>query len=148
MADLRAEQIAAAILTKVTGLTTTGANVKRARAYPWGEGELPALSIYQGADIPLGDTESNIAFIDSILTITIAAHVFNSSVIDTVLNQIRKEVYSVIMVDRTLGLSFVHRTDWAGQGETEINDTGAKPVGTMPMEWRIFYRHSITDASA
>ena len=137
-----------AVVTTVTGLTTTGANVHRGRVHPVPESDLPALSVYMGQDTPLDEDGQNvIGFMDSDLTVRIEAHVKASTNIDQTLNQIRAEVHQALMADYTLGLGFVHQVIWSGAGEPEL-DAADQKIGRQALNWTVRYRHSVTDPTA
>ncbi len=55
MAHVR-KQIRDAIVTAVTGLTTTGSNVFRSRIYPLESGKLPGLCVYTKSETVEFDT--------------------------------------------------------------------------------------------
>ena len=149
MADHRAEQIVLAVITKVTGLTTTGNRVFRSRTADLPDNALPALVVHLGPDSPVSDgASSSFRFIDGDLTVGIDAVVKEKT--DTLaeqkLNLIRKEVTIALMADYTLGLSFVHNTV-EGQAVPEL-ERGDQIRGTMRMDFRVRYRRSRTDPSA
>lgn len=149
MADLRAEQIMAAVVTLVTGLTTTGNRVQRGRVY--NVEEVPALTVFQAADAPLDadDGQRNIAYVDSELLVRIRAHVKTADdQIDTQLNQIRKEIYEAMSPHNALGLAFVRQVIWRGADEPALSGQGDQPAATLDMNFAVRYRHSATDASA
>lgn len=150
MALHRAEQVAAAMETALTGLATTGANVLRGRVKPHEDGKIPALSVFQGPDVPAG--LSNSALQDWALTIHVDAHVVTSSEqVDTALNQIRKEV-AVKLRSYTpgnlLGLAFVLDIEELPTGDPELYGDGQKPAAALRMDWKITYRRSYTDPSS
>lgn len=139
----------AAMTTALTGLATTGANVLRGRVKPHEDGKVPALSIFQGPDSPGG--LSNSALMDSALTVHVDAHVITSSAqVDTVLNQIRKEVTIKMRsyaAGNLLGLAFVLDIEELSAGEPELYGDGEKPAAAMRMDWKVSYRRSYTDPS-
>ena len=144
----KAERILAAVVTKLTGLTTTGTNVFRGRVYDLPDTSLPALLIFQGADRPLSDGgSSSFRFLDGELSVRVEAVVKTSATqLDTLLNQIRKEVTIALQADVTQGLNFVMDTT-EGTADVELNGEGDKPTGTLKMEWSILYRRLRTDPS-
>lgn len=141
MADSRAENIITAIVTAVTSLDTTGANVFRGRVYELPETSLPCLCVYLGFDNPRSDGgSSSWIYIDSDLTINIEAVVKDSSAqVDTTLNQIRYEVGQALQADITQGLAYVMNTTEGPAGVT-LDGGGDETVGRMRMEWTILYR--------
>lgn len=131
----------------VTGLTTTGSNVVRDRAYDVESNVAAALSVFQGADEQAD--ESPWPFIDSELTVYTDVHVRESSDTPTsqTLNLVRKEMVVAIMADYTLGLSFVHEIEEGIAGAPDI-EPGEQPIAIQRIEWKVKYRRSITDPSA
>ena len=152
MADHRAEQILAAFLTTLTGLTTTSTRVARGRAYPLEKGSSPALSIFMGNDTPPepGEEGDNYPYIDSTLEIIVRAHVKSAgAVLDTTLNLIRKEVVKALQGTTKLGLSGFVIHFWEGETtEPEIDGEGEKRATAMDTIWLVKYRRSVTDPSA
>lgn len=146
----RAEDILAQIVTTLTGLTTTGTKVARGRVYTIEETELPALSIYLGADDPIGDKgPTNVQFQDSDLLVRVRAHVKTTSEqVDTTLNLIRREVHVALMADYTQSLNYVLNTIPLGAEEPELSGDGEQPTATLDMNWLIRYRASILDPGA
>lgn len=148
MADHRAEQIADAIVVKLTGLATTGANCFRGRVHELPDSSLPALCVYVGTDVPRSDGgSSSFRYIDGDLTVMVEAVVKASSGVDSTLIQIRKEVTIALQADVTQGLAFVMNTE-EGAASIDLNGDGDKPVGRMRMDWTLRYRRSRTDPSA
>ena len=99
------EQITAAVVTAVTGLTTTGTNVFRERdtdAEPLAAGELPGLVVNDaGGDaqiLSLGISRK----LERHLRLSIAAHVKTDSGYGTTLNLILKEI-EVALAGASLG---------------------------------------------
>lgn len=149
MADHRAEQIVQAVISKVTGLTTTGSRVYRSRTADLADANLPALVVFMGQDQPRSDGgSSSFRYIDGDLSIGIEAAVKETT--DTLaeqkLNLIRKEVTIALQADVTQGLSFVMNTT-EGTAAPDL-ERGDKVRGSMRMEFTFHYRRSRTDPSA
>ena len=164
MADHRTDQILDAIVTLLTGLTITGANIERGRVYPWSDDETRALTVDQGEALPIGEpdwTYQNVR-----LEVRITAHVkaepdidggaFTSSfstnfdigsTYSRELNNISKEVYIAMLADRTLGQSFVMDTEWLGNSEPELSGESERVTASMDTVFAVTYRHSMTDPS-
>ena len=143
----RAEEVMAAIELLVTGLTTTGANIERGRVYPWADAQLPAISLYMGADSPINNEQRNMGFYDWQLEIKVVAMCkkTESSGIETTLNLIRSEFTTAIMVDHTLGESFVIDVIEIGSESPEISGEAEKPAATQQTNFIVNYRRSIGD---
>lgn len=144
----RAESIMVAVLAKVTGLTTTGANVSRGRAYPVDGDAVPALTLEMGADEIVGDGVKNMANIDRLLNIRVIAHVKTTGQFDTTLNTIREEVHIALMTDRTQGLSAYVIDTIPGVAEDPELDVADKKIGRQVNNYIIRYRHSVTNPGA
>lgn len=141
----RAESIMAAVETAITGLTTTGARVVRARVRT--VENAPALSLEQGAD-DVNPELSNYPKLARELNVKVIAHVKDNDTADTNLNLIREEVFSAMMADRTLGLAYVVDVDLIGDDEPEFTGDSDQIVGRQQMNFVVKYRHSWTDAGA
>lgn len=139
---MRAEDIMDAVVTAVTGLTTTGSNVRRARVYDWDT--TPSLSVYMGQDTVINELISGL--LDWELIVVVESHVSGTSV-DQTINTIRKEVHSALMSDHTLGLNFVHDINPELAGEPEL-DAGDKPIARQRLEYKVTYRTSRTALDA
>ncbi len=145
MADLRAEQILDAIVTNLTaGLTET---VSRDRLNP---PAVPSVSVSMGPDDPTEEFgSSNLAFIDSVLTVYVDCYVKTSAEpITKALNEIRKSVHIQMMENNTQGLAFVISTRPGGAESHDLDQEGETPAGSMRTIWDIHYRSSLLDASA
>ncbi|MDH5541970.1 MAG: hypothetical protein OEY64_03285 [Nitrospinota bacterium] len=142
--DHRAEQITAKILTLVTGLATTGANVGRDVLDPLEDTELPFLSVAQGEDTKM---ESSFEFIDSSLTVIITAYLKANSALTTTLNQIRKEIAIALSADYTLGLAWVLDSNEGDVSAPELLTDAEKGVARQDIAWHVHYRRSRTDPS-
>lgn len=140
MADAIAEQILDALTTTVTGLTTTGSNVQRARVYPFAESVNSALTIFMGADEVL-QVQAN-DYIDWELTVVFMAHARATGNPDQTLNQIRKEIHAAIMADHTQG-GLVIDTNPVIAEEPELS-SGDKPIASMRIEFSFQYRTTRT----
>ena len=140
-----AESIMSAVETAIIGLTTTGTRVVRARVRT--VETAPALSLEQGAD-DVNPELSNYPKIARELNVKIISHVKDNDTADSDLNLIREEVYSAMMADRTLGLSYVVDTDLIGDDEPEFTGDADQVSGRQQMNFVVKYRHSWTDAGA
>lgn len=135
----RAEEIIQTIVTKVTNLATTGANVFRGRAYPTADTQLPGLLIYLGPDRILKNLSQS--FVDSELSLSIEARVKSaSSQVDTLLNAIRSEITVALMADITQGLSYIIETREGDAAAPEISGDGDQPIASMRLEYFVVYR--------
>lgn len=143
----RPEEIMTTILSKVTGLSTTGARAFRGRVYPLEIVDLPALTIYMGSDNPLGENgPDTFSFIDSDVDVNISIHVrSNSTQVETELNLIRREIHVALMADTTQGLPYVFMTMPYGTDEPQLSGEGEKRTAVMETNWAVRYRAPYKD---
>ena len=133
----KAEQIMAAVITTLTGLTTTGSRVYRARAYAIPKSDTNALAVFQGSDEM---QEGSMFFrVRSLLTINIEAVAREATAqIDETLNTIRKEVMAAIGAAPNLGLAYeIGALEQAAEqpehrARTATRAVAAAPVATVP----------------
>lgn len=143
----RAESIIGAVVTNLTGLTTTGARVYRGRATALADDKLPALCVYLGDDKIIGQYSQ--AKYDCELTITVEALVKTTATqVDTTLNLIREQVTIALQTDYTQGLAYVLNTMEGDASEPELSGEGEKPAAAMKLDWKFHYRRSRTDPGA
>ena len=138
----RAEQIVATIVTTLTGLTTTGANVFRGREYNIPDTNLPALKIYMGTDTKL--EEYSQGQMDWELSIRIVGVVKSTGQIDTTLNLIRNEITVALQADHTQGLGFL-LDSIEGDAAEPIFSVGDQQIAEQELEWQFMYRRSRND---
>ena len=125
MAHVR-QQIRAAIVTALTGLTTTGSNVFRSRIYPLESGKLPGLCIFTRSEAVEFDTLTISRSINRVLEVTVEAYVSATANYDNTLDTIAVQVEEALAADVTLGgLSkdlqvTVFEADFAGDGEQPV----------------------------
>lgn len=102
MAHVR-KQIRDAIVTAVTGLTTTGSNVFRSRLYPLESSKLPGLCIFTRSEAVEFDTLTMSRSINRVLDVIIEGYVSATANYDNTLDQIAVEVEEALAADATLG---------------------------------------------
>lgn len=139
MADHVREQIAAAFVTAVTGLTTTGTNVTRDRdteANPLQADELPGLIVDDDGDgaeiISLGVGR----YLNRTMRIRVTAHVKAVSGYKTQLNQILKEVEVAIATTTLTGAKYA---TLAEVGAREVSEAGDQPTARQAFGFDVFY---------
>lgn len=146
MADHKAEQVIVGVVAAVQNLTTTGTNVRRGRSVPLDDDQFTGLSVHLGPDEPIDD--SGWPNVHSDLTVLISAHARGSDEdIDTVLNQIRKEVTIALWVDPMFGLSFILDMTEGATDEPEIDSESGYITGRMRTAWIIRYDRNRMDPS-
>lgn len=97
------KQVRDALVTAITGLTTTGSRVYRHRYYPLAEANLPGLIVYTEEESQDYLTVGSDRTIQHTLSLRVEAFVKATTNYDDVLDQINLEVSDAIFADRTLG---------------------------------------------
>ena len=125
MAHVR-QQIRSAIVTALTGLTTTGSNVFRSRIYPLESGKLPGLCIFTRSEAVEFDTLTITRSIGRVLEVSVEAYLSATANYDNTLDTIAVEVEEALAADVTLGgLSkdvqvTAFEADFSGDGEQPV----------------------------
>ncbi|MGB1527723.1 MAG: hypothetical protein ACPHDJ_04070 [Candidatus Puniceispirillaceae bacterium] len=102
MAHVR-KQIRDAVVTAVTGLTTTGSNVFRNRVFPLETSKLPGLCVFTKSESVDFDTLHIPRSIMRTLDLGVEAYVVATSNYDNTLDTIAVEVEEALAADVTLG---------------------------------------------
>ena len=137
MAHLR-QSIRERIATDVTGLSTTGSNVFQSRVYPVEDGSLPCLLVYTTSE------ESEVTEMASPRPMTRFLNVIVQGVVgattpDDTLDDISKEVEVALAGDVTIN-SFANNS-FLSSTSIECNSDGAKPIGTVMLNYVVEYRN-------
>lgn len=140
MSHIRA-QIRAAVITNLTGLFTTGANVFQTRVWPINDSELPCLLVMTDADVVnsysegsvVGNTPRNV---NRTMHLAIQA-VVRGLAIDDALDQICLEVEKALSADRFLGGLSVNVA--LADTRIQFKGDGEKPTGEATMTYQIEY---------
>ncbi len=137
MAHLR-QSIRERVATDVTGLTTTGSNVFQTRLYPVESTSLPCLLVYTTSE------ESEVTEMASPRPMTRTLNVVVQGVVsaaqpDDTLDLISKEVEIALAGD--VSINSLASNSFLSSTEIEINADGAKPVGTVMLNYVVEYRN-------
>lgn len=134
------EAIAQAVLTAITGLTTTGANVFRDRdtdENPLHATEIPALTVTDDGEpaevVSLGVSR----LLERRMRITVAAHVKATSGYSTLLNTILSELETALGATGSLGGA--KQVDLVEVRQREISDVADKPTVRQDFTFECFY---------
>ena len=145
MAHVR-EQLRDRVITLVTSLVTTGANVFRTRYYPMEAAKLPGLCVYtvdERSDLEtmgMGTTSTLVRSLDLI----IEGYAQSLSDIDETLDDIALEVEAAIGADSTLN-DLCRDCHLVSTG-IRILGEGDKPIGVIRLSFQINYRTQIGDS--
>ena len=137
MAHLR-QSIRERIATDVTGLSTTGSNVFQSRFYPIEDASLPCLLVYSTTEDSEPTEMASPRPMTRILNVVIQG-VVSATQPDDTLDTISKEVEVAMAGDVSINslanISFLSGT------EIEFNADGAKPIGTVMLNYVVEYRN-------
>jgi len=120
-----------AIVTLVTGLTTTGAYVSTSRVNP--HETLPSISIVSGDELLF---EAEDGFFVRRFQIDLQARADGVNLDDT-LDLIDSEVFAVLEASKLSGLAL--DTRWVANASPELSGEGDTPIGLMIMTYEVFY---------
>ncbi len=131
-------QIKNAVVTVLTGLTTTGTNVFPSRVHAMPAKHLPGLLVYfDEENSEPGETGPNRS-LDRELSLIIEGQAKSGDDIDDISDSIAEEVEAEMNIDRYFsGLaleSFLASTDFNFSGE------GRRRAGSIKMTYKIFYQ--------
>lgn len=136
----RRETIMAAVQNALTGLTTTGANVQRARAYA--VPALPGISIEQGADTRHEEFDELPDYARR-LTVDVNIYARATTNLETILNQVSAEIHAALMAAYPFALNYLHDINPVADSAPEIaGDDTETPVARLTSTWAIDYQHS------
>ena len=137
MAHLR-QSIRERIATDVTGLSTTGSNVFQSRIYPIEDGSLPCLLVYSTSEDSEPTEMASPRPVTRILNVVVQG-VVSATQPDDTLDLISKEVEVALAADVTIN-DLAHNSFLSGT-EIEFNADGAKPIGTVMLNYSVEYRN-------
>ena len=137
MAHLR-QSIRERIAADVTGLTTCGSNVFQSRIYPIEDGSLPCLLVYTTTEDSEVTEMASPRPMHRILNVVVQG-VVSATQPDDTLDLISKEVEVALAADVTIN-DLAHNSFLSGT-EIEFNADGAKPIGTVMLNFSVEYRN-------
>lgn len=127
------------VLSTLTGLTTTGANVARNKTFAWDDAVTDALNIIMEDDKPSG--ELSIPILDFELGLAVEIHTKNATP-ETQINKIKAEIIIALMADYTLGLSYVVQIKELGFSAPVLSGEAEKPTAVCEGKFVIQYQRS------
>lgn len=137
MAHVR-NQIRDAIITALTGLSTTGSNVFRSRIYPLESNKMPGLCVFSKSEDVTFDTLTRPRSINRVLEIGVEAYVKATSNYDNTLDTIAVEVEEAIASDVTF--SGLAKDTQVTSFEADFSGEGEQPVAIGRFTVEVIYR--------
>ena len=141
----RVETVMAAVVTAVTGLTTTGANVNRGNPYNIESSKLPCLHVEMGTESKVQEYAHGEADWD--LEVKVTGTVRDIDNYEQLINTIREEVHIALRTDYTLGETFIIDIEEADPDEYIIDGVAEKPTAEQGWNWVVRYRRNIDNPS-
>jgi hypothetical protein len=144
------QQIRDAVVTAVTGLTTTGTNVFKTRVYPINRAALPGLCVYAQSESSSPSTIGSLKSVSSYLrTVAIGLEVYarNTDNLDDDLDDIAVEIEQSIATDSDLN-SLAEDVILSSTVIDIIGGDTETPVGVMKLTYDVIYRTTLADPSA
>ena len=142
MAHVR-KQIRDAVITAVTGLTTTGSNVFRSRIYPLEQTKLPGLCVFTRSEVVEFDTLTISRSVSRVLDVIIEGYVSATANYDDTLDQIAVEVEEALAADVTLG--GLAKDTQVTAFEADFSGDGEQPVAVGRFTVTVQYRTAEND---
>jgi len=137
MAHLR-QSIRERIATDVTGLTTCGSNVFQSRVYPIEDASLPCLLVYSTSEDSEVTEMASPRPMTRILNVVVQG-VVSATQPDDTLDLISKEVEVALAGD--VSINSLANNSFLSSTEIEFNAEGAKPIGTVILNYVVEYRN-------
>jgi len=137
MAHLR-QSIRERIATDVTGLSTTGSNVFQSRFYPIEDASLPCLLVYSTTEDSEPTEMASPRPMTRILNVVVQG-VVSATQPDDTLDTISKEVEVAMAGD--VSINSLANNSFLSGTEIEFNADGAKPIGTVMLNYVVEYRN-------
>jgi len=137
MAHLR-QSIRERIATDVTGLTTCGTNVFQSRVYPIEDSKLPCLLVYTTSEDSEVTEMASPRPMTRILNVVVQG-VVGATTPDDTLDLISKEVEVALAGD--VSINSLANNSFLSSTEIEFNAEGAKPIGTVILNYVVEYRN-------
>lgn len=137
MAHVR-NQIRDAVVSRLTGLSTTGSNVFRSRIYPLENNKLPGLCIFTKSEATTFDTLTRPRSISRVLEIGVEAYVKAISNYDNTLDTIAVEVEEAIASDVTF--SNLAKDTQVTSFDADFSGDGEQPVAIGRFTIEVNYR--------
>ena len=133
------------VITAVTSLSTTGANVYRTRIYPLEAGNLPGLCVYTSVEDSAADTMTGTRGMERSCDIIIEAFVRAVSNYDNTMDTISAELEAAMATDVTRGGNA--KDTVLVRSEFELSDEGDRPLAMVRLTYSVLYRTAINDAT-
>ena len=137
MAHLR-QSIRERIATDVTGLTTCGTNVFQSRIYPIEDSKLPCLLVYTTSEDSEVTEMASPRPMSRTLNVVVQG-VVGATTPDDTLDLISKEVEVALAGD--VSINSLANNSFLSSTEIEFNAEGAKPIGTVILNYVVEYRN-------
>ena len=137
MAHLR-QSIRERVAADVTSLVTTGSNVFQSRIFPVEDSKLPCLLVYTTSEDSEVTEMASPRPMTRVLNIVIQG-VVSAAQPDDTLDLISKEVEVALAAD--VSINSLANNSFLSSTEIDFNADGAKPIGTVVLNYSVEYRN-------
>lgn len=131
------KQIREAVVSAVTGLTTTGSNVFEARIFNFNPSNLPALIVSTPSETSFPNSFPTPRPIERDLEVLIVGYARENSNLEDKLDLIAKEVETALASDLTLG--GLCKDLSLSSTKSELTGEGQKPLGIIQLVFNCRY---------
>ena len=138
MANHVRRQIREAVVSALTGLTTTGSRVFASRVYPLEAADLPGLQVFTVSESSVVESISNPSPLDRTLVLRVEVVARATADLDDALDGICKEV-EIALAMPCAALAGLAKTIALGNTDIEFDGGGDQPTGRAVMDYVISY---------
>ena len=132
------QSIRSNLVSTLTGLATTGANVYETRVYPLAEDKLPGLAIYTTSEASDYATMSPPRTVLRTITASVEIYVKAVSGYDDLVDNISAQIESALYTDRTRGGNA--RDTRVVSFESQFSGDPDQPVGSAVLQVEVDYQ--------
>jgi len=136
MADHAHQQIREAVVTSLTGLTSTGTRVYPNRLYPIADGDLPALRVFVDEETSQAQSIHAPYLQERQLTLVVEGCAKANTALDETLDLISKEVEVALSADIVIGSIRLQAIYSGSQFDDEISE---KPVAVKRLTYALVF---------
>ena len=129
-----------AVITSLTGLTTTGSRVFNSRVYPNEESKLPCLNVFTLSEaVELDSVKSTIRSLELVVEGFASANSNIENTLDTIATEVEEALGSDTSLSNTCQSHNITNT------EITLSNEGSLPIGVVRLVFNVIYRTTQAD---
>ena len=129
-----------AVITTLTGLSTTGSRVFNSRVYPNGESKLPCLNVFTLSEaVELDSVKSTIRSLELVVEGFASANSNIENTLDTIATEVEEALGSDTSLSNTCQSHNITNT------EITLANEGSLPIGVVRLVFNVIYRTTQAD---